>query len=1107
MKRVAIVVALSMLTLATLLAQTVTSGDVTGTITDQTGAVLPNATVTLKNNATGAAQTTTTNAQGFYRFPFQSPGSYTVTAEVKGFQKTERQVNVALGQAATANLQLELGVETQTVMVTETAGGVDTENANVSTTYDARQVDNMPNPGNDMTYIAQTAPGAVMNTQAGYGNFSTYGMPATSNLFTINGQDDNDPYFNTNNSGATNLTLGTNEIDQATVVNNGYTGQYGTLAGANVNYVTKHGGNSFHGNAIWLWNGRFLNANNFFNNASGVSRPFVNANQWAASVGGPVWKNHTFFFFDYEGLRVVLPTSQEAFIPSPQFAAATIANLNAKGLSNQVPFYQNIFNLYKNAPGAAAATPVPGGGCAGFTGLGAGAPCALQFRSIAGNFTHEYMWAGRVDQNIGNNDRAYVRVSRDNGTQATFTDPINPAFNAFSNQPQMQGQISETHTFGATAVNQFILAGLYYRAQFGPSNRQQQLSVFPTTIQFTGRPFTTMGGEDWDFPQGRNVTQYQIIDDVSKQAGRHTIKFGVNFRRNDISDWIFSRYTIGRMFVSDLGTFFNGGGSGAVLRIHYPTSPVQPIALYSLGLYAQDEIRVSPSLNITLALRGDHFSNPVCQHNCFARLAVPFTQLAHNADVPYNQVIQNGLHQAYSATDNIVWQPRFGFAWAPGSRKTVIRGGVGIFADAIPATLVDDIAQNTPQLNAFNFSSASGLIAPGVPNSVFSLAGQANQSLISAFNSGKTLAQIQAANPSFVVPSFTALDRTLKVPRYYEWNLEVQRSLPWRLTASVNYVGNHGAHELIQDTGINAYCDPATCPGGFTGLPAAPPDPRFGTVTQVMTNAFSNYNGVTGSLRRSFGGGFQMVASYTFSHALDVVSNAGVLPYNFNTNNSILYPQDPYHANKYNYGNADYDATHSFNLTYVWTDLVRHFWKGGPNPIFGGWTIGGNLFTRSGLPFTVIDGGQTTALQALNYGGEPNAAIFATPVAKGPHTCGKSGVNTPCFAKEFAPSPTAPTGFGNQSRNQYRGPGFFSTDLMLMKSFPLPRWETARISLSAQAFNLFNHPNFDQPTQDITSPQFGQILLTAAPPTGVAGSFLGADTSPRMIQVRLQFQF
>jgi hypothetical protein len=286
--------------------QSLTSGGVTGTVTDPSGAAVPNATVTLKNNDTGAAASVTSNDTGAYRFALLNPGSYTVSVAAPGFSGVHQNVSVE---------------------VTAQGGVLQTDNGNVSSTISPEMVENMPNPGNDLSYYVQSAPGATMNTQGGYGNSATYGISATSNLFTVDGMNENDPFLNLNNSGATNLLLGANDVQTATVVNNGYSGEYGTLAGANVNYVTKPGTNKFHGNAEYFWNGGVLNANDWFLNNSGRPGSFDNANQWAASIGGPVVKDKTFFFLDTEGLRLLIPTSQPVNIPSPQFQAATLASL------------------------------------------------------------------------------------------------------------------------------------------------------------------------------------------------------------------------------------------------------------------------------------------------------------------------------------------------------------------------------------------------------------------------------------------------------------------------------------------------------------------------------------------------------------------------------------------------------------------------------------------------------------------------------------------------------------------------------------------------------------------------------------------------------------
>ncbi len=1106
--------------------QSLTSGDVAGTITDPSGAVIPNANVTLKSTESGASQTRTTNAQGYYRFSLLTPGTYTLWVNVSGFQPIQKPITVAVGQTAIDNVQLALGQANETT-VEVSAGGevVQAENADVSTTMTPLQVSVVPNPGNDLSYIVQTSPGAVMNTQAGYGNASTFGLPATSNLFTVNGMNENDPFLNLNNSGATNLLLGRNDIREATIVNNGYSGQYGGLAGANVNYVTKSGSNKWHGNAEYFWNGRVMNANNYFNVQSDTPRPFVNANQWATSLGGPIRKDKTFFFVDYEGLRVVLPTILPVNIPSPQFQAATLANLQGSTPAS-IPFYQQMFSLWNNAKGATGArnilpqgtddsgAVISGPGCGSFTGLGdTTTPCALQFQSTAGNFTHEYLVTGRLDQNIGNNDRLFVHFRTDHGLQATYTDPISPLFNAQSDQPQYEGQLQENHTFGTSLVNQFILNGSWYSAIFSTANLAASTQLIPFRVGFSGTAFYPLGRDFNLWPQGRNVSQYGVVDDVSWQKGNHSVKLGVTFRRNDITDYSPGIGSIGYSFGESLDSFFSGLGDN--YSQNYPVRPTQPVALYSLGFYAQDQWAVRPNFKLTLSLRGDHNSNPVCQTNCFARLDNSFLAVDHSVDVPYNQTIRTGLNQALANYTNISWQPRIGFAWSPfgTGRNTVFRGGFGLFTDSFPATIADSLLNNPPFNNFFQVGQAP--LAPGETGNQSTLAAQANSAFVQDFATGQTLAQIQAANPLFVPPSFTNATRRIIAPQYQEWNLEFQQGFGRATTLSLNYVGNHGVHEAVQNPGLNAFCDGVTptpassCLASlgstaFAGLPTAPIDPRFGTVTEVATMANSNYNGLTASLRHQFHS-LQVQANYTWSHALDEVSNGGFLQYTLDTNISVLSPQNPFNLRQYNYGNADYDTRHYFSMNYVWQ--IPRFW--GPAAIFGDWTVSGTIFARTGLPFTVVDGNATSILAANNFGGsalnDNGAFIFANYLGGAPSQCNSNAVNTPCLTTAmFSP---AMSGLGQQRRNQFYGPNYFDTDFTVMKNFKIPRWESGRLGLGVQFFNLFNHPNFDQPVGDVSNPQFGLINTTVSTPTSILGSFLGGDASPRLIQLKATLSF
>ena len=250
---------------AVIVAQSTVTGAISGVVTDQSGAVLPDVSVTMKSVEKGFSQTTKTNAQGAYQFPLLEPGTYTVTISAANFKTTTATSTVSVGQTAIINAKLEVGAQGTTVEVSGEAPLLQSETSEISTTFNSREISEVPNGGNDMSFIAQTSPGSVMNTGSGYGNFSVFGVSASSNLFTLNGMYDNDPFLNLNNSGATNLLLGQNEVAEATVVTNGYSGQYGGFIGANVNYITKSGSNNWHGNANYFWNGRVMNANDYFN--------------------------------------------------------------------------------------------------------------------------------------------------------------------------------------------------------------------------------------------------------------------------------------------------------------------------------------------------------------------------------------------------------------------------------------------------------------------------------------------------------------------------------------------------------------------------------------------------------------------------------------------------------------------------------------------------------------------------------------------------------------------------------------------------------------------------------------------------------------------------
>ena len=1094
-------------------AQSITSGDVTGTITDPSAASVPNAVLTLTNLSANTSQMTTTNTAGEYRFAFIPPGTYKLAVSAPNFQTQQRAtVVVTAGQPTGVNLQMQVAGSTETVVVTEAP--LQTENADVTNNFGTNMVQNMPNPGGDITYIAQTAPGVVMNTQAGYGNFVADGMPATSNLFTVNGVNYNDPFLGINNSGASNLLLGSNDIAEADVTNNGYSGQYGQYAGSQVTYITKSGTNQFHGDAIYMWNGRALNANQFFINQVGQPTPFNNFNQWQTSLQGPIWKNHTFFDFNYEGVHNLLPTASAlTLVPSPQFQAATLANLATTGNAAEIPFYRQLFKIYNSASGVGAATPVANnGGCQDFTGLPAGVPCALEFRTTPPNTLTEYQWSARVDHTFNYNDRGYIRLLRDNGFQPSFTSPFGPTFSDQSNQPELSGQVSETHVFGPNTVNEFKGSSFFYSFVFVPSDPSGALSALPTFVSFAGNAFTGVGA--WGappyppgvfFPQGRRVFQYQILDDFSHVRGKHGLRIGFSWLHDTVTDLDFQALAgpLHGAINTSLSDFFNGGGSSTTLNQAFPSSPEEGIRFNTFGGYLADDWKLNGRLTLSLNLRLENYANPTCDANCFSRLTTAFTGVPdpNAASRPYNRIIIPGRQHAYANTQALLFEPRVGIAWRPFlNDRTVIRTGAGIFADEFPGALAENAGFNAPGVNAFTIGN--GALAPAVPGSLFTTAAQANQALLSQFKSGGSFNSISQSVPGFVAPSFFSFPDTFLQPTYYKWNFQVEHSLAWNMVLIAGYSGMHGIHIPIGDEGLNGYCPLSVCTKGFAGLPTAPPNPALGPVVQYLSAGSANYNGLSLSLQRRLTAGVSFNLNYTWSHAFDEVSNGGIanLPFGIVvTDPSVTTPQNPFKI-KGNYGNSDYDVRHYISATVVFTDMFRHAgFHWGPSRVFGGWTLSGNWFWRTGLPFSILDNSALASLLGLNFG--VSSSIFASPVAGVPGTC-TSAVDTPCLnTSQFAPASNgAPTRFGTMPRNAIYGPHFFDVDLALMKDIAIR--EHVTFSFGAQAYNLFNHPNFDQPVNDISNPLFGSSIAAVGPPTSLLGSFVGAGSSPRFLEIK-----
>jgi hypothetical protein len=339
-------------------AQNAVTGALTGVVQDTSGAIVPGATVKIVDAATNATINVTANDAGRYNAPLLKPSRYQVSATARGLSAAPTIVTVLVGQVPNLDLTMSPnGTATSIEVSSQAVQLTDTQSPALITTLNENQIQNLPAPGGDISTVAFTVPGVVLNSGGAYGNFSSDGLPGTSNLFVLNGYDDEDPFLNLNNSGSSNLTLGQGEVSEAAVVQNGYSAQYGRAAGVIIDWTTKSGSNQFHGAADYWYNGSIFNANDWFRKQAGIGRPKAISNQWAMNAGGPILKDKLFFFADYEGLHYVLPASGYVAFPTQSFEQALLARVPAAN----VPFYQQAFGLYNASPNYAHATPVTNG--------------------------------------------------------------------------------------------------------------------------------------------------------------------------------------------------------------------------------------------------------------------------------------------------------------------------------------------------------------------------------------------------------------------------------------------------------------------------------------------------------------------------------------------------------------------------------------------------------------------------------------------------------------------------------------------------------------------------------------------------------------------------
>ena len=1109
------------------LAQGETTSAIVGQVRDTTNAVVPGATVTITNHETGLKRSARTDDAGRFNFPQLKPGTYSVRAEAQGFDPGQNDnVISSLGQKQTVDFMLKVARSNEAVEVSSEAPIINPENANTSTTLTAPALEDLPNPGGDLTYPLQFAPGALINTAGssndfvggsnGYGNVEFNGLPALSNGYIVDGLETNDPLTNLNSGLSTNLVLGLNSISEVTVNTLSYSVDQGRYGASQVDYVTKSGTNQFHGNLYELWNGSLLNAADYFTNATpGNHKPRSTVNHFGGSVGGPIAHDKLFFFFDSEWVRIALPIVTPTIVPSPAFQRYVLQQLP----SPSVPFYQQMFSLYGNTTG----TPTAILGCP----LGAaGDGCANRQSVSHSSDDHEQVQTVRVDYNLNPRDTAWFRFQADTGLQAAWTDPINPVFDAFSPQPLYSFAAGHTHVFSQNLVNYFNPAFSWYESLFGPSNLQQTLSAFPIVLQGTGaNAFTPMGGLDNTWIQGRRASRFFINDNLSWSRGAHELRFGTNTRVFRLNDYDFGEGTVPTVTYANLQQFIGGVANTASKT--FPSNANEPFNFLNLDVYAQDTWKVTRTLTWTFGLRDTFNSNPLNPHDEVARLRGSFSSISHDVNQPLNEAIQTQLGNLFSSTPLAILQPRTAIAWQF-EPKSVLRTGFGIFSDILPGTVADLIGTNPPYDKTFQggvLGSVGGTaIAPGVPNSAVDATLAANQVFTSGFPHGQLSCASTQSSPVSCLPpvAITAVpDGKLHAPYFMEWSLGMEHQFGRTASVQAQYVGTRAVNQPYS-TQVNGY--QTVCQGCFAPFPyLQSTDPRFGAVTQFSTGANSHYNGLQLTGMKRLAHGLQGQVNYTWSRCMDTVSNGGFLSFSAG---GILSPLPGDLAR--DYGPCDYDIRHNLNAQYVYQLPVR-VRSHSLGYVLNGWQISGTAFWHSGVPFSVLSTPYSANGNGIVQGSGPQFASVVPGVALYEHHpipgVTQAGtiqwLNPDAFVSAVDPSTGQCYGgdspqncqFGNLGRNALRGPDFIWSDFYLTKSFPLS--EHVKLRFEGQFFNVFNHPNFALPSMvqagipgnPSTQSGFGALTYTTSPPTGLLGVGLGGDSSPRMIafQARLEF--
>jgi hypothetical protein len=1199
-----------------------TLGAITGTVKDTSGGVIPDVTVKARNIGTNLEVTEQTKSNGSYSVPNLPIGMYELSFSKQGFQtESHTQVLVNSDRTTTVDSTLQVGAVSSTVEVTATPlmNQVDTTNGYV---VDQLTIQQTPLGTGSFTQLAILSPGVHADFLGGAGSNSGLGNQAifangqrdTSNSFTLNGISTNN-LFNGNSTsqvGENRFVLNTGQnfgsggsiqtstsvysaigqalptppieaIQEISVNSAMYDATQGSNSGAHIGVITKSGTNAIHGEAYEYFQNSVMNAAPFFYNASPIittKDPYLNRNQFGATVGGPIKKNKLFYFLSYQGVRIADASDSTKDVTVPL------------GLTNDRSA-QGIINAIQNSTGtlipASSISPVAAAMLSAKLKTGQYLIPSAQITdpNVATSLGYDAVTQGpnaksNVDQGIANIDFVASDKDRLTGKYYVQQNPTTNPFGAVGTSLGFPQQLSAGSQVVSLDNSVILTPSLTWEQRagftrmhafsqtsqaFSPSDFGMNLlgsTTFPQINISTSDPTLDNGlqfGNSTSFGNaGMYQNQWEYGTSVSWVKGKHTLSFGTqwdhtqlniindNTNTDTLSFRTFTKFVEGAVLTGTNSAAFTGSADR-----YYRSDTV--------GAYANDNFKVRSNLNVTLGVRWD-FDGPLSEK--YGRLT-GFNSALYAYNAATDTITGSGLEFAGNnkqfatpgASDSLMRQrqwmiaPRLGVAWRP-LPKVTIRSGFGMYADRgeffsylspsagggyngpFGVTLAPPFVTPIFAAKGATFAQPFGATAPAAPPAspaaFLSLLPNLNQTANSDFPAGNLFGPFL----------FGGYDINNKLPYSENWTFDIQYQASNDWLFSAGYVGNHGLHEVLPiafnqpniATASNPVNGQTSSYGGVTPLylnsePVSTNEysgnaplrvPYIGyDMNSVLFKAegISNYNALQLQARKRLSFGLQFTASYTYSHALDEQSGLGL----FFTGNNPIYP-------KSSYGSADFDQTHVFLINYSY-NLPKFTSSRALGAVVNGWRLGGQTVAESGQPYSVYDfSGSVGSLYfgTNNYIGNPIVPLVPGVTAKQAQLQGSTGVNAgkPVLnANDFAPQFVAPgtsgvpacdssgcdlyeSLYGNSGRNMFRGPFQTRFDMSLAKEFALS--ERFRLRFNADAFNIFNHPDFDTPNNNVVFfPNYAGP--PSIPPQGSLGVIQHTIGSSRFMQLALHLTF